>query len=211
MVETIETFINKLHQDGVQAGQEAAKEIIDKAGQEARQRLAAAEEQAKQIVEQAREEGERTRIRVETELKLAARDIVVRVQDTLNQVLEAVLASAVGDKLEDAEFLGGLIREVVLRYVEADVTGGSAVEVKVSDEMQRRLLSGTVTAFQPDKAEQARIALIGQLGKAGFEYKVAGGTVEVTEDSVVQVLSSLLGAELRRRVEEERARRAAQS
>jgi hypothetical protein len=211
MVETIETFINRLHQDGVQSGQEAAKDIIDRAGQEARQRLAAAEEQAKQIVEQAREEGERTRVRVETELKLAARDIVVRVQDTLSQVLEAVLASAVGEKLEDAEFLGGLIREVVLRYVEADVTGGSAVEVKVSDEMQRRLLSGTVTAFQPDKAEQARLALIGQLGKAGFEYKVAGGTVEVTEDSVVQVLSGLLGAELRRRVEEERARRVAEA
>jgi vacuolar-type H+-ATPase subunit E/Vma4 len=211
MVETIETFINKLQEDGVQAGREAAKEITDKAEQEAQQRLAAAEEQARQIIQQAQEESQRTRVRVETELKLAARDIVVRVQETLNQVLEAVLADAVRDKLQDAEFLGGLIREVVLQYVEADVAGHGTIEINVSDEMQQRLLSGAVTAFQPDQAEQARIALIGQLKKAGFEYKMAGGTVEVTEDSVVQVLSSLLGAELRRRVQEERARRTAES
>jgi vacuolar-type H+-ATPase subunit H len=211
MVETIETFISKLQSDGVEAGREAAKEIIGKAEQEARQRLAEAEEQAKQIIQQAHAEGERNRVRVETELKLAARDIVVRVQETLNQALEAVLADAVNDKLQDVEFLGGLIREVVLRYVEADVAGDSKVEVNVSEQMQQRLLSGTVVAFQPSEAEKARIALIGQLKKTGFEYKVAGGTVEITEDSVVQVLSSLLGAELRRRVEEERARRGQQS
>jgi vacuolar-type H+-ATPase subunit E/Vma4 len=211
MVETIETFINKLQEDGVQAGREAAKEITDKAEQEAQRRLAAAEEQARQIIQQAQEESQRTRVRVETELKLAARDIVVRVQETLNQVLEAVLADAVRDKLQDAEFLGGLIREVVLQYVQADAAGRGTIEVNVSDETQQRLLSGAVTAFQPDRAEQARIALVGQLNKAGFEYKMAGGTVEVTEDSVVQVLSSLLGAELRRRVQEERARRTAES
>lgn len=211
MAETIETFINKLQADGVEAGREAAKEISEQAEQQARQRLAAAEDEAKQIIERAREEGEKTRVRVETELKLAARDIVFRVQETLNHALEAVLADAVSNKLNDDEFLGSLIREVVLRYVEADVSGGNTVEVSVSEEMQQRLLSGAVTAFRPGDAEEARIELIGKLGKAGFEYKVAGGTVEVTEDSVVQVLSSLLGAELRRRIEEERARRTAES
>ncbi|MCL4206999.1 MAG: hypothetical protein KJ000_31335 [Pirellulaceae bacterium] len=211
MVQTIETFISKLQADGVEAGREAAKEITDKAEQQAQERLAAAEEQAKQIVEQAKQEGERIRIRVEDELRLAARDIVGRVQDTLNRALEAVLADAVGEKLQDAEFLGGLIREVVTRYVEADVSGGSTIEVKVSDEMQQRLLSGAVTAFRPGEFEQARATLLGKLAKAGFEYKVAGGTVEVTEESVVQTLSGLLSAELRRRIAEARARRAAEA
>jgi V/A-type H+/Na+-transporting ATPase subunit E len=211
MVETIETFINKLQEDGVQAGQQAAQEIIEKAQQQARQRLAEAEEQAEQIIQQAHQEGERNRVRVETELKLAARDIVFRVQETLNRVLQTVLAEAVDGKLNDAEFLGGLIRDVVMRYVEADVSGGDGVDVHVSEEMQQRLLSGAVTAFRPDQAEQARIKLIGQLKKAGFEYKVADGMVEVTEDSVVQVLSGFLSAELRRRVEEERARRDAEA
>lgn len=207
MVETIETFVNKLQEDGVQAGQQAAQEIIEKAQQQARQRLTEAEEQAEQIIQQAHQESERNRVRVETELKLAARDIVFRVQETLNRVLQAVLTDAVDGRMQDAEFLGGLIREVVMRYVDADASGGDTVEVNVSKEMQQQLLSGAVTAFQPDQVEQARIKLIGQLKKAGFEYKVMGATVEVTEDSVVQVLSGFLGAELRRRVEEQRARR----
>lgn len=207
MVESIETFINKLHEDGVQAGQQAAEEIIEKAQQQAREHIVKAEEQAQQIIQQARQEAERNRVRVETELKLAARDIVFRVQETLNRVLQAVLADAVDGKLQDAEFLGGLIRDVVMRYVDADVSGGDAVEVNVTEDMQRQLLSGAVTAFQPGQAEQSRVNLVGQLKKAGFEYKVAGATVEVTEDSVVQVLSGFLSPELRRRVEQERAER----
>lgn len=211
MVETIETFISKLHEDGVQAGQQAAQEIIEKAEQQARQRLAEAEEQAEQIVQQARQEAERNRVRVETEFKLAARDIVFRVQGTLNQVLQAVLADAVDAKLADAEFLGGLIHDVVMQYVTADATGGDAIEVSVSEDMRKRLLSGAVNAFRPDQAEQARIKLVDQLNKAGFEYKVAGATVEITDDSVVQLLSEFLGAELRRRVEEERSRQNAEA
>jgi vacuolar-type H+-ATPase subunit E/Vma4 len=211
MAETIETFINKLQADGVEAGREAAKEITEQAEQQARQRLAAAEDEAKQIIEQAREEGERIRVRVETELKLAARDTVVRLQETLNHALKAVLVNAVSEKLQDADFLGGLIREVVLRYVDADASGGDTVEINVSDEMQGRLLSGAVAGFKPGDPELARTSLLGKLAESGFEYKVASGTVEVTADSVVDVLSSLLGAELRRRIAEARAAQAAEA
>jgi len=72
--------------------------------------------------------------------------------------------------------------------------------VQVSDEMRQRLLSGTVAAFRQGDSAAKPIDLRGTLAEAGFAYEIAGGTVEVTVDSVVEVLSEMVGAELRKRV-----------
>jgi len=42
--------------------------------------------------------------------------------------------------------------------------------------------------------------LRGTLAEAGFAYDIAGGTVEVTADSVVEVLSGMVGSELRKQI-----------
>jgi len=200
MVQTIEAFVNRLQADGVEAGQAEAEKIRAQAEQQAQTRLAEAAEEAKRIVAQAQADSETIRGRAETELKLAARDTVVRLQEALSRVLQAVLVDAVRGKLEDADFLGSLIRDVVKRYVEADAAGSGSIAVRVSEEMRQRLLSGTVAALRPDAPEAKQIDLRGTLAEAGFAYEIAGGTVEVTVDSVVEVLSEMVGAELRKRV-----------
>jgi V/A-type H+/Na+-transporting ATPase subunit E len=200
MVQTIEAFVNRLQADGVEAGQAEAEKIRVQAEQQAQTRLAEATEEAKRIVAQAQADGETIRGRAETELTLAARDTVVRLQEALSRVLQGVLVDAVRGKLEDADFLGGLIRDVVKRYVEADAAGSSSIAVRVSEEMRQRLLSGTVAALRPEAPEAKQIDLRGTLAEAGFAYEIAGGTVEVTVDSVVEVLSEMVGAELRKRV-----------
>lgn len=193
MTQTIEAFINRLQNDGVEAGREAAEKICAQAEQQAQERIAEAAEQAKRIIDQAQAEGAQIRARTETELKLAARDTVVRLQEALNRALQAVLRDAVREKLDDADFLSGLIREVVQRYAEADAAGSGPMTINVSEGMRQRLLSGTVAAFR-------QADLRGTLAEAGFEYVTADGTVEVTAASVVEVFSEMLGSELRKRV-----------
>ncbi len=200
MVQTIEAFVNRLQADGVEAGQAEAEKIRVQAEQQAQVRLAEAAEQAKRIIAQAEADRETIRGRAETELKLAARDTVIRLQEALSRALQAVLLDAVREKLDDADFLGGLICDVVQHYAKADAAGSGSIAVNVSEPMRQRLLSGTVAAFrQGDSAAQA-IDLRGTLAEAGFAYEMAGGTVEVTVDSVVEVLSEMVGAELRKRV-----------
>ena len=46
-----------------------------------------------------------------------------------------------------------------------------------------------------------KMDLRGTLAGAGFEYTVAGATIEVTLDSVVETLTSLVGPELRKVLE----------
>ena len=202
MVQTIEEFVNKLQADGVEAGQKDAEKIRAEAEQQAQQRKAAAEEQAQRMIDQAQAESQAIRVRVETELKLAARDTIVRLQEALNRALQAVLLNAVGEKLADGDFLAGLIRDVVQRYVEADATGSGPVVIRVSDDMRQRLLNGTLAALTRDDAAASQVDLRGTLAEAGFTYEIAGGTVEVTADSVVEVLSEMVGSELRKRLAE---------
>ncbi|HPM80186.1 MAG TPA: hypothetical protein PLF81_05775 [Candidatus Anammoximicrobium sp.] len=200
MTHTIEAFINRLQTDGVEAGRQEAEKIRAEGEQQARERMAAAEEQARQIVERAQAESEQIGARTETELKLAARDTVLRLQEALNGALRAVLFDAVREKLDDADFLAGLIRDVVLRYAEADAAGNGPITIGVSEAMRQRLLSSTVSAFRQTGPEAPEVDLRGTLAEAGFEYAVREGTVEVTAASVVEVLSEMVDSELRKRL-----------
>jgi V/A-type H+/Na+-transporting ATPase subunit E len=202
MVQTIEEFVNKLQADGVEAGQKDAEKIRAEAEKQAQQRKAEAEEQAQRMIAQAEAESQAIRVRVETDLKLAARDTIVRLQEALNRALQAVLLNAASEKLDDADFLADLIRDVVERYVEADATGSGPIAINVSDDMRQRLLSGSLAALTQGDAAARQIDLRGTLAEFGFTYEIAGGTVEVTADSVVEVLSKMVGSELRKRVVE---------
>ena len=200
MTHTIEAFINQLQTDGVEAGRQAAEKIRAEAEQQAQERMAAAAEQARQIVERAQADSEQIRARTETELKLAARDTVLRLQEALNRALRAVLFDAVREKLDDADFLAGLIRDVVVRYAEADATGNGPMAIGVSEDMRQRLFRTTAAAFGQAGAGAPEIDLRGTLAEAGFEYAIREGTVEVTAASVVEVLSEMVGSELRKRI-----------
>ena len=200
MVQTIEAFVNRLQTDGVEAGQAEAEKIRVRAEQQARRGWRRPPSRRNGSIAQAQAESETIRVRAETELKLAARDTVVRLQEALTAPCRPCCLTRCAEKLDDADFLGGLIRDVVQRYVDADAAGSGPIAVNVSEQMRQRLLSGTVAAFRPDAPAVKSIDLRGTLAEAGFAYEIAGGTVEVTVDSVVEVLSEMVGSELRKRV-----------
>jgi V/A-type H+/Na+-transporting ATPase subunit E len=199
MAQTIETFIDRLQADGVEAGREAAAKIRAEAEAEARKIIEQAEQQARRRLAEAETEAEQMRARTETELRLAARDAVRGLQESIERALRAVLTGAVRKKLDDSDFLAELLREVVRRYVEADQEGRSTIEINVSEPMRRRLVDWAIQTFHGDiEALRGHVDLHGTLAGPGFEFTVADGTVEVTVESVVEVLAGLVGPEVRR-------------
>jgi len=198
MAETIETFVDKLQADGVQAGQQAAEKIRAQADQQAQDIIRQAEAKAKEIIAQAEAETENLRTRVRTELELAARDTVLRLQETVTRALRVVLTDAVDEKLTDAEFLQGLLHEMVMQYVQADAGGARRITINLSDQMRRQLLDWAVGILRRDlKNVKTAVEIEGTLSEAGFEYTAAGGTVEVTVDSVTETLSELVAPMVR--------------
>jgi len=198
MAETIESFVAKLQTEGVEAGEQAAEKLRAEARQEAEKIVADATAEAKKIVADATAEAENILARSRTELQLAARDAAMRLRDALGRALSAVLARGVEQKLGETDFLGTLLHELVMLYSTSDAKGKKTVKINVPEDMRESLVDWAVREIADDgKDKHVGIDLKGTLKQAGFEYSVAGATVEVTVDSVVEVLSELVGPNIR--------------
>jgi len=206
MTQTIESFISTLQAEGVEAGQRAAEQIRAEAEQRAQALMEQAAQRAEQIVADARMEADRIRARTETELRLAARDMLLKLQEALGGALRAVLLPAVRETLADPEFLAPLIRDVVLRYAERDAAGRGPIAIDVSaqvpEEQRRRLADWIRKALSERARTAAALDLRGTLADAGFEYTIQDGTVEVTAGSLVDALAELVAPDVRKLVAE---------
>jgi len=202
MADSIETFVSKLQSEGVEAGKKEAQKITDNARAEADRILQEARDKAKKICDDAEHQAKEVLERGQTDLRLAARDTVLRLRETLSRVLRTVLTTRTGEALGDIEFLKGIIHDVVMQYAQADREGKTAIHVRVSDEVLDHLTDWCRQELQP-QAEGGHVAvnLQGALAEAGFEYRVEGAHVEVTRASVVETLSDLVSPRLRAMVE----------
>lgn len=197
MAETIEAFVAKLRQEGVEAGREAAEKHLAKARKEADALLADAREQARKILSDAQAQAEASQAKARTDLELAARDITLRLRDSLSRAVRQVLAAGAKQQLADPAFLGGLLREIILEYVAADIAKKTSFRITVTPEMRERLAHWALTRLRQPEPGGVSIDLQGTLAQDGFEYRAEGAGIEVTVDSVVEALSELVNPALR--------------
>ncbi len=203
MPETIESFVAKLQAEGVQAGRQEAQKLREEAEKQAERILAEANEQAEKIVADAKAQGEAIVNRAQSELSLAARDVVLRLRETLGKVIEAVLAAGAKEKLRDVDFIGKLLHELIIAHAKSRMDGTDAIKINVSQEQHEKLVDWALREVGQKKIDELDISLDlkGTLTEAGFEYTVCGATVDVTLPSVVETLSDLVSPSLRELVE----------
>jgi len=199
MVETIESFVAKLQEEGVQAGQQAAQKLRDQAQQQADKLIADARAEAEKIIAEANAQADNTRQRGQTDLNLAARDVVLKLRDSLNKVLRTVLAARTKEKFADVDFLGKILYEIILLYARADAAHKGRIQIDVPEKVRQSLVEWAMREIGQEKLEgmDMSIDLKGTLAQAGFEYNVSGATVEITEASVVDALAELVSPALR--------------
>ena len=203
MAESIETFVAKLQNEGVEAGRQEAQTIVSGAKTEAERIVADAQAQADKIIARAKAEAENLLSRGRTELSLAARDAVLRLQETLSKSLQAILRYQVGETLQDVNFLGKVLHELILLYAEDELAAKGGITFNVSPDLRQALADWALREIGQDRLDDigVHMDLHGTLAAAGFEYTVAGATIEVTLDSVVETLAGLVGPELRKVLE----------
>ncbi len=197
MPTNIESFVETLKTEGVDAGKQAAQKIESEARAAADKIVADAETQAKQIVANAKAEAEKTQARLDSSLELAARDAVLKLQAELGKLLSALLAAEVGKQLSDEETLAGLMKDVVLAYAKNAGQEKPTAEICLPEDMQSRLVTGALRELtRALKSQEIQTEVKANLDKAGFEYKIDGSTVEVSVESVTQLLSEMIDPEM---------------
>jgi len=203
MAESIETFVAKLQTEGVQAGRQEADAICAAAKTEAEKIVADANAEAEKIVAGAQSEAENLLSRGKTELSLAARDAVLKLQETLSKSLEAILKQQAGETLKDVDFLGKVLHELILLYAKDEMAAKSGITFNVAPELRGQLTEWALKEIGQDRLDNIGVHMDrkGTLAAAGFEYTAGGATIEVTLDSVVETLGALVGPELRKVLE----------
>jgi V/A-type H+-transporting ATPase subunit E len=198
MSKSIESFVEKLKTEGVDAGQQAAEKIKTEAQDEAKRLVAEAETVGAQRVAAAEAEAEQIRTRMQSSLELATRDALLLLQEKLNALLNALLAQEVQAQLTDEDTLATVLREVIPVSARAASERMAHAEIHIPKDMQSRLLTGALRELTRSlKSQNVQAEVKASLVKAGFEYKIEGSTIEVTTESVTALLSDLIDPELR--------------
>lgn len=199
MAQTIEAFVEKLHAEGVQAGKEAADRLRSEAQAEADRILADAKAQAESTIANAKAEAERLAEQQRQELDLAARDATLRFRAAVAKAVNSLLRHEVSSALTDKEFLPGLIRDTVVNYAKEDAHSQDQIEIRVNPEMIQAVTDWALNYLGAQKFAEAKahLDLKGTLKTQGFEYRVSESTVEVTVESIVEVLKEHVNPRLR--------------
>ncbi len=197
MADTIESFVEKLQQDGVDAGKAEAAKVVADAQAQADEILADAKKQAEGIVTDAKAGAQRSLEQGRNELELAARDVFARLRNEIAGAIGEVLRRGAGAALADEQFLAGLLRDVVVEYAREDAKGVWPIEVRISENVSEKVVESAVAALTDAGAGADALNLAGRLKAAGFEYSVSGGLVEVTAESIADALGEMISPKLR--------------
>lgn len=130
----VETLIERLRNEGVQAGRDEAEAILSEARAEARRILEDAKDKALKLRETAKKEASAYRNAGEEALKTAARDAVIALKTELSAQFAEDVQRLVSKNLIDEELLKRMILEVAGR-ASAGVDKGEALTVLLPSEI----------------------------------------------------------------------------
>lgn len=111
----IQALIDTLRQDGVAAGEEESKRIVNEAETRAEWIIQQAQQEAEQIRRQAESEADYLRQAGRESLELALRDTQLKLKDQLLAQFSHNLQRLVGLQLEQADVLGQLLTAIAAR------------------------------------------------------------------------------------------------
>lgn len=202
MPTNIESFVETLQAEGLDAGKRAAGKIKAQAKEEAEQIIAQAKSGADQIIADAQAEAEQVKARLDSSLELATRDTLILLREKLGELLNAILTQQVDKELSDEETLSSIMREVILAHSKAAQDEETTAEIHVPQELQSRLLTGAIRELaRALKNQNIQTDVKASLGQAGFEYKIEGSTLEVSAESVAALLADMIDPQLQQILE----------
>lgn len=171
----VQELVDRLREDGVQAGTAEADQLIEAARKQAASILDEAKADAASLVQQARDEAESLRKAGEDALRLAGRDSVLQLQEEVSQKFADQVSRLVDASLNDDQFIQKLLLEIAREAVPKEA--GKPVQLLLSDEAtMNRFVQSTAAALMRDGVSLA----VSPDGEPGVIVKMLDKDAEVS-------------------------------
>ncbi|MBN1872434.1 MAG: hypothetical protein JW800_07665 [Candidatus Omnitrophica bacterium] len=130
-MEDLNSLIEKINREGVQAAQDKAKDIELDAEKRAKAIVAKAEKEAQKLIDEARDEGVRMQESGKESLKQAGRDLIIALRKEIADILDRIIALRVRDELTPND-MAKIISTLIKNYENSD-EGGIIVSLGKDD------------------------------------------------------------------------------
>jgi V/A-type H+-transporting ATPase subunit E len=204
----VEDLIRKLREEGIAAGRKKAEEIVADAQKRAEWILQEAEREAQRLLENARAESEHVKAAGQDALKLAARDALLKVRNTLLGGFDREVVRLVGEAMAKEDCVRQIILELAGRLrKETGLNDQRKVKIQIPEEaIGFGDLDRNSGQFERDGLNRLTAIIAGDLLKEGVEIEAAEGqgrgvlikleddriVIDFTETAVAALLSEHL-------------------
>ena len=170
----VQELIQRLRNQGVDAGRAEAERLVEEAHKRAAQIVANAKAEAEQVRVRARADAEAERKAAEAALQSAYRDTVLRLVSALTTHFEDQVRRLVARELREKEFVRKLILEVVRQATPGDL-GAQRAEILLPAE----LIGVEALRARPEEVKEGTLThfvmgLSGEMLREGIELKPMG-------------------------------------
>lgn len=188
----VEAFARHIRQDGIDAARAETVRILEEARAQAAEILRQARSEADTALREARTEIESRRRSQAVELRLLARDTMLKVKEEIERVVLLLLRRPVGAALASEEVVRAAVAELA-----RSSSPGQEWEVRVGAGIGKALAQAAVDDLFKDST--AAVTLVEEFRGSGLEFHGGSGEVlELSEESVAEVFRRLMSPELSR-------------
>lgn len=197
----VQELINRLRVEGIASGQSEAERMLAEARIKSMEMLDAARAEAETILSKARSEAQAITEKGEEALRLASRDVMLKLREACNEEFRHRMKRLVSHKLADPKLLEGIILEIAARSRPSE----SARQMKVllpPSHVSKEELSKEVSNVQPGSLAAFVLGLSADVLREGLSFEVSddpspGVHVQIVDDDVQlelndQTLTALL-------------------
>lgn len=197
----VEALIEQLRDQGVQRGREEAERLLKEAREKATQIIDEARHEAELLRLTAKKEADQTRKAGEDALKMAARDLLLTLKETMALSFADQVERLVDQQMDNQEFMRRLILELAGKVRDQSQLSEHPIEVLLPDEfIGLDELRRNAHEYRQGQLSQFVQSLSGELLREGvsldthsgrgLRIRLVGKEVEVdlTEASIAEVL-----------------------
>lgn len=185
MEQDLQQLLEKINKDGVEKAKGEAAKIASDAQAKADAIIAAAKAQAAQTAENAKRDAAAFESRAEETIRQAARDTVLKVEQSVTAMLTALLVKDANAAMRDPNLVPKLAAQAVAAYI----SGKGGIELAAGKELADLFRS----KLAAEAAKGVRIVTDENTG-SGFRIRLANGRIEhdFTGNAVAEALAKSL-------------------